>query len=71
MKKRVPFSEEIRRAVRDCGLTRYRICKEIGITQPTMTRFMQGTGGLSITTLDKLAALLDLHVIAGDRRKGE
>ena len=68
-KKRVSLSEQIRRAIRDCGLTRYRICKDIGITQPNMTRFMQGKAWLSMQTLDKIADLLDLNVVVGKQRE--
>ena len=64
-KKGIPLSEQIRRAISCSGMTRYRICREIGLTQPTMTRFMSGTGSLSLNTLDKIARLLDLKVVAG------
>ena len=64
-KKHIPLSEQIRRGIRSCGMTRYRICKKIGLTQPSMTRFMAGTASLSLDTLDKIAALLDLNIVAG------
>jgi transcriptional regulator with XRE-family HTH domain len=67
--KRISMSEQIRRAIRDSGMTRYRICQEIGITQPSMTRFMQGKAWLSMPTLDKIAELLDLDIVAGKRSK--
>jgi transcriptional regulator with XRE-family HTH domain len=63
--KRIPLSEQIRRAIRGSGMTRYRICREIGLTQPTMTRFMAGKASLSLQTLDKIAELLDLRIVAG------
>jgi len=66
-KKRIPLSEQIRRAIRDSGMTRYRICLEIGLTQPSMTRFMGGTASLSLNTLDKIADLLDLNIVVGKR----
>ena len=43
-------------------MSRYRICKEIGIDQGLMSRFMSGQGGLSIKSLDRLAKLLGLIV---------
>ena len=70
VKRRIPFSEQIRQAIIASGITRYRICKEIGITQPTMTRFMHGKAWLSMPTLDKLADLLNLDIIDGTQRKG-
>ena len=67
-KSRVQLSEQIRRAIAGSGMTRYRICKEIGITQPTMTRFMNGQAWLSMPTLDKIADLLNLKITTGERQ---
>jgi transcriptional regulator with XRE-family HTH domain len=57
------FSDQIRGVVDASGLSRYRICKEIGISEATMSRFMNGKGGLSMTSLDRLADLLGLEVV--------
>jgi plasmid maintenance system antidote protein VapI len=72
-KKRLTFSDELRRAVDACGLSHYRLCKELGIAESTLSRFMSGERGLTMKCLDRLAALLDLHVAAGQRpsKKGE
>jgi transcriptional regulator with XRE-family HTH domain len=61
-KLRKSLSEQIRQAIRASGMTQYRICKEIGIKQPSMTRFMNGQAWLSMQTLDKIADLLDLNI---------
>jgi transcriptional regulator with XRE-family HTH domain len=66
-KKRPSFSDELRRAVDGCGLSRYRICRELGIAESTLSRFMSGERGLTMKCLDLLAALLDLHVAVGKR----
>jgi hypothetical protein len=63
-----PFSDQIRTAVDACGQSRYALCKAIGLDQGAMSKFMAGKAGLSLACLDKLAAELDLHVVAG--RKG-
>ena len=57
------FSDQIRDAVDASGMSRYRICKEIGLSQPTMSRFMAGRSGLSMESLDRLADLLGLAVV--------
>ena len=64
-RKRKQLSEQIRQAIEASGMTRYRICKEIGITQPSMSRFMSGQAWLSMPTLDKIAELLDLNLTTG------
>jgi hypothetical protein len=66
-KKQLRFSDELRIAVDGCGMSRYRICMELGIEQSLLSRFMGSKGGLSINTLDALAELLDLHVSVGKR----
>lgn len=72
--RRVSFSDQIRRAVDASDLTRYRICKEIGLSESTLSRFMAGKGGLSLDALDKLADLLRLVIAvapeSGRRKKG-
>ena len=69
MAKRKRFSEQLRAAVDASGRSRYRISKQLGVTEGAMSRFMAG-GGLSFDTLDRLAELLDLHVTTGAKAKG-
>ena len=68
-KRRAKLSDQIRRAVDDCGRTRYRISKETAIDQSTLSRFMSGERGLPMNTLDKLADYLDLNITVGKGRK--
>ena len=68
-KKRKSFSEQIRDAIRDSGYTRYKISKETGIEQSALSRFMSGQSGLSTSTLDLLAELLDLEIVMHGRRE--
>ena len=62
-KQRVRLSDQIRQAVDASGLSRYRICKTLGIAESTLSRFMSGQGGLSMEYLDALAELLDLDIV--------
>jgi transcriptional regulator with XRE-family HTH domain len=66
-KPRVKLSDQVRRAVDASGLSRYRIAKEIGVAESTMSRFMAGKGGLSLVNLDALADLLGLDITAARR----
>jgi plasmid maintenance system antidote protein VapI len=68
-RKRPTFSDELRQAVDDCGLSRYRLCKELDIAESTLSRFMSGERGLTMKCLDRLAALLDLHVTVEQQKK--
>jgi transcriptional regulator with XRE-family HTH domain len=71
-KRRVKLSDQIRQAVDASGLSRYRISKELGVAESTMSRFMSGQGGLSMEYLDALADLLNLDIKTRKRgaRKG-
>jgi transcriptional regulator with XRE-family HTH domain len=66
------LSDQIRDAVNDSGMSRYRICAEIRLAQSTMSRFMAGETGLSMDVLDRLADLLGLSVVVKKpKRKGD
>jgi plasmid maintenance system antidote protein VapI len=64
------LSDELRDAVNASGLSRYAIAKAIGVAASTLSRFMNGKGGLSMDYIDRLGGLLDLHVISGKRKDG-
>ena len=66
----VRFSDQIREAVNASGMSRYAICKAIGLNQGAMSRFMSGKGGMSMAALDRLAELLGLRVVARRRKDG-
>lgn len=68
-KKRVKFSDQIRQAVDASELSRYRICKELGIPESMMSRFMNRGMWLGVENMDALAELLDLHVTTGQHRR--
>jgi transcriptional regulator with XRE-family HTH domain len=61
----MPLADQLRRAIDTSGMSRYRICKVVGMSQATMSRFMSGKGGLSVDMLDKLGDALDLRIAIG------
>ena len=67
MAKKDPFSERLRRDVRECGTTRYEISKQTGIPESSLSRFVVGGSGLSMHNLDLLVEFLEL--VAKSRRK--
>lgn len=68
-KKRVKLSDQVRRAVDKSGMSRYAICKALGMDQATMSRFMAGGGGLSMAYLDALADYLGLEIVVRPKKK--
>jgi transcriptional regulator with XRE-family HTH domain len=58
----VRLTDQIRRAIDASGVSRYALCKQIDLSQSTMSRFMHGQGGLSVEMLDRIGDVLDLNI---------
>ena len=58
------ISEQLREAINASEMSRYRICKEIGLPESTMSHFMAGKCGLALPTVDRLGELLGLSIVA-------
>ena len=63
------LSDQFRRAIEESGTSRYRIARETGITESTLSRFVHGAGANS-EALDRLAAYFELELVesAASRR---
>ncbi len=62
------MSEQLKRVIRTCGYSRYRIWKETGVSQAALSRFMSGERSLTLDTVDVLADFLGLELVS--TRKG-
>lgn len=49
------LSEQLRAAIVESGLSHYRLAKETGVSQPIITRFVNGTRSISLETADRIA----------------
>lgn len=58
-------SDQIRQAIDDSGLTRYRISQETGISETALALFYNGQRGLSMKALNALGEFLQLKVTLG------
>jgi hypothetical protein len=67
--KAKPFSDQLRDAVRDSEHTRYRIAVECNIDHGAMSHFLAGHRGLSLDSIDRLAAFLDLRIVRGSKTR--
>jgi len=63
MVKRPMITDQLRRLIDSCGLTRYRIAKETGISESALSRLLSGERGVSAKALDKIGELLDLELV--------
>jgi transcriptional regulator with XRE-family HTH domain len=64
-----PFSDQLRRAVAESGMSRYAIAKQINTSQATLSRFMSGERGLTMAVVDRLCLLLGVTI--NTRRKSK
>jgi transcriptional regulator with XRE-family HTH domain len=62
-KAKTPFSEQLKQRIEESELTRYRIAKESGVAQSTLSSFVNGQRALSLTNIDKICDLLDLQLV--------
>ena len=58
----VKLSEQVRQAIKESGLSRYRISRETGVPESVLSRFMSGES-MQTRTLDQLADLLGLRIV--------
>ena len=69
MAKKMTIDEQIRREIERLqkkGVTAYRIAKESGMTQPTLSRFLTRRRDLTLTSVQPLLDYLGLALV---RRK--
>lgn len=66
------LSEQLRNAIRDCGLSQYRVGKDADIDLGQLCRFMGGNGRLGQDAVDRLGQVLGLTIVAqsSDKRNG-
>ena len=56
-------------AIEASDKTRYRIAKDISISQTQLSRLMSGERGLSIDSLERLADYLGLEIVMRPKRR--
>ncbi len=65
LRKPKPLSDQLRKIIEDCGVTRYRIAQETGISEQALSKFVTGKQkGLSMDALDELGKYLRLRIVA-------
>ena len=65
----VKVTDSIRRAVQECGETRYRISKETGVPQATLSRLVAGEREPSGALIDTLSAYFGLELRPAPRTR--
>ena len=65
------LTDQLRQAIDDSGLTRYRIAKETGISESALAQFYNGHRGLSMAALNALGEFLQLKITLGRKKAGK
>ena len=68
-KRRKNVSDQLRAIIASCGVSRYRISKDTGIAQTTLSLFMTGKRGLTMKAFDRLGEYLDLEVTMKGKKR--
>jgi transcriptional regulator with XRE-family HTH domain len=66
---RTKLSDQIRQAIKNSGMTRYRLACESGVDQAALSRFVHGKVGLSLDAIDRVGLVLALHVVVRPAKK--
>jgi len=63
--------DAIREAIEKGDKSRYRIWKDLGISESHLSKLMRGERGLSIEAAERLAAYLDLEITIRPKKRKE
>jgi len=69
-KRRDSFSNQLRRIIQESELSRNQICLAADIDPSHLHRFVHGTGRLTNDTIDRLAPVLRLRLVANSKKGG-
>jgi len=66
------WNDQIRRAIRDSGLSLYAVARDSGCDVAPIQRFMAEKHGMTVVTLEKIAPVvgLQLRAVRRSKRKG-
>lgn len=64
----IDLAGQLRKAIRDSGLTPYRIATDAGVDRAAMTRFVNGDRGLTLDTASRITDFLGLELRPARKR---
>jgi hypothetical protein len=57
------MTDVLKAAIRDCGVTQYRIAQDTGILETSLSRFMRGQTSLRLDKADVIAEYVGLRLV--------
>jgi transcriptional regulator with XRE-family HTH domain len=68
--QRRTLAEELRKAIKESGITLYRLGRESGVTRQQLSRFMRRERDLGLSIAGKVCDVLELGLVrVGDGRR--
>lgn len=66
------FSDQLREAIENSGMSRYRIAQGADIDESALAKFFNGHRGLSMKALDRLCSFLGIEITSkASEKKGD
>jgi transcriptional regulator with XRE-family HTH domain len=65
------FSDQLRRAIRESGMTGYAIAVKARVDTGALSKFLAGKVGLSLAAIERLVEALDLELRTRGKRRGK
>jgi transcriptional regulator with XRE-family HTH domain len=71
-RRKETVSDQLRRAIAESGVSRYRLWQATGVSQASLSRFLHGQADLSLGAVDAIADYLGLALVRTEpNRAGE
>jgi DNA-binding Xre family transcriptional regulator len=67
--KTTKLSDQVRKAMDDSGVSRYKISQETGIDESALAKLYNGHRGITTSTLDRLSKYLELRIVMDRKPK--
>ena len=62
------ISDQLREAILNAEISRYRLAKLTGLSEAALSRFVNGVMGLSLDSIDKIGECLGLEITTKRRK---
>ena len=63
IKKPKTLSDQLRRAIEQSGMSRYRLAEESGVDAASLCRFVAGQTGLTLKNIDRIGQVIGLRLV--------
>ena len=66
--KNTSLTDQLRQLIETAEISRYQLWQQTGIDQAVLSKFVNGKGGLSMESLDKIGEVLNLQITKSSKK---